>query len=176
MVAGPRKPPAMASNLSVLLWRPPSCILSMCVLRGLSAHPPSPVELLRRGSRLPGGGSYISPLLCVSCVPPLVSIFDLFLVLVKCDYEFILVQLCLSHYIWLSCVFIVLSIKFDFVWSTRYSPVFLSASALPCLALPCLESLKTVIWVISPFSSFLPRVYIVTISKSSNIFLYKSNF
>ncbi len=30
------------------------------------------------------------------------------------------------------------SVQFDFVWSTRYSPVFLSVSALPCLALPCL--------------------------------------
>ncbi len=37
----------------------------------------------------------------------------------------------------------VLSVQFDFVWSTRYS-LFLSVSTLPCLALPCLESLKTV--------------------------------
>ncbi len=44
--------------------------LSMSVLRGLqSAHPPSPVELLRRGTRLPGGGSYVRVLLCVSSVP-----------------------------------------------------------------------------------------------------------
>ncbi len=34
--------------------------LSVFVLRGLqSAHPPSPVELLRRGTHLPGGGSYV---------------------------------------------------------------------------------------------------------------------
>ncbi len=40
------------------------------VLRGLqSAHPSSPVELLRHGTRLPGGGSYVRVLLCVSCVP-----------------------------------------------------------------------------------------------------------
>ncbi len=42
------------------------------------------------------------------------------------------------NYLWLSCVFIVLSVQFDFVWSTRVCP------ALPCPALPCLESLKTV--------------------------------
>ncbi len=35
-----------------------------------SAHPPSPlVVLLRRCTRLPGGGSYVRPLSCVSCVP-----------------------------------------------------------------------------------------------------------
>ncbi len=49
---------------------PRPVFLSMSVLRGLqSTHPPSPVELLRRGSRLPGGGSNVSPLSCVSCVP-----------------------------------------------------------------------------------------------------------
>ncbi len=37
------------------------------------------------------------------------------------------------------CVFIVMSVQFDFVWSTRYSPVFLCVSpALSCLVLPCL--------------------------------------
>ncbi len=49
---------------------PHPVFLSMSVLRGLqSAHPPSPVELLRRGTRLLGGGSNVSPLSCVSCVP-----------------------------------------------------------------------------------------------------------
>ncbi len=49
---------------------PRPVFLSVFVLRGLqSAHPPSPVELLRRGTRLPGGGSYVRVLLCVSCVP-----------------------------------------------------------------------------------------------------------
>ncbi len=44
--------------------------LSVFVLRGLqSAHPPSPMELLRLGTSLPGGGSYVRVLLCVSCVP-----------------------------------------------------------------------------------------------------------
>ncbi len=44
--------------------------VSVSVLWGLqSAHPPSLVVLLRRGTRLPGGGSYVRPLSCVSCVP-----------------------------------------------------------------------------------------------------------
>ncbi len=44
--------------------------VSVSVLWGLqSAHPPSLVVLLRHGTRLPGGGSYVRPLLCVSCVP-----------------------------------------------------------------------------------------------------------
>ncbi len=66
----PRRSPAMASVLSAPLWRPPSGILSMCVL-------------------------------CRVChmFPPLVSTWDLFPVLFKCDYELILVQLCLSQYL-----------------------------------------------------------------------------
>ncbi len=48
---------------------PRPVFLSMSVLRGLQSAPPSPVELLRRGTRLPGGESYVSPLSCVSCVP-----------------------------------------------------------------------------------------------------------
>ncbi len=82
----------------------------------------------------------VSPLLCVCHVfPPLVSIFGLFPVLVKCHYELILVQPCLSNYLWFTCVFIVLSVHFDLVWSTRYSPVFLSMSVMPCHALSCLD-------------------------------------
>ncbi len=67
---------------------PHPVVLSVSVLRGLqSARPPAPVELLRRGTRLPGGGSYVRVLLCVCHVfPPLVSIFGLFPVLVRCDY------------------------------------------------------------------------------------------
>ncbi len=67
--------------------------------------------------------------------PPRVSLFGLFPILVSCDYELILVQLCLSHYLWLPCVFIVVSVQFDFVLSTCYSPVFPGVSALPYLAL-----------------------------------------
>ncbi len=87
----------------------------------------------------------LSGFCCVCHVfPPHVSIFGLFPVLVKCHYELILVQPCLSNYLWFTCVFIVLSVQFDLVWSTRYSPVFLSMSVMPCLAQPCLDLLKTV--------------------------------
>ncbi len=49
---------------------PRPVFLSVFVLRGLQSAPhPSPVELLRRGTRLPGGGSYVRVLLCVSSVP-----------------------------------------------------------------------------------------------------------
>ncbi len=76
----PRRPPAMASRapcstgasvLSVPLWRSPSCVpVYVCPERPPERSPPlSPVELLRRGTRLPGGGSYVSSLSCVSCVP-----------------------------------------------------------------------------------------------------------
>ncbi len=57
-------------RLSVPLWRPRLVYVSVSVLRGLrSAHPPSLVVLLRHGTCLPGGGSYVRPLSCVSCVP-----------------------------------------------------------------------------------------------------------
>ncbi len=86
---------------------------------------------------------------CVCHVfPPLVSIFGLFPVLVWCDYWLILVQPCLSNYLWLTCVFIVLSVHFDFVWSIRYSRCFLSVSL-------ALSWLKTVIWVYVLVSVFL---------------------
>ncbi len=58
--------------LSVLFCSggPRPAFLSVSVLRGLqNAHPPSPMELLRFGTSLSGGGSYVSPLPCVSCVP-----------------------------------------------------------------------------------------------------------
>ncbi len=82
----------------------------------------------------------VSPLSCVCHVfPPLVSIFGLFPVLVKCHYDLILVQPCLSNYLWFTCVFIVLSVQFDFVWSTRYFPG-VSCPCKSCLVLPwCLH-------------------------------------
>ncbi len=49
------------------------------------------------------------------------------------------IQLCFSYCLWLSCVFIVLSVQLVLVWLTRYSLLFLCVClALPCLALPCL--------------------------------------
>ncbi len=62
--------------------------LSMSVLRG-------PVELLLRGTRLPGGGSYVRVLLCVSCVPA--SCVHIWFV--SCHYELSMFQLCLSRYL-----------------------------------------------------------------------------
>ncbi len=57
-------------GLSVPLWRPRPVYVSVSVLWGLqSAHPPSPVVLLRHGTCLPGGGSYVRVLSCASCVP-----------------------------------------------------------------------------------------------------------
>ncbi len=55
----------------VLLWRSPSCGPVRVCPEGPSERPPppSPVELLRRGTHLPGRGSYVRVLLCVSCVP-----------------------------------------------------------------------------------------------------------
>ncbi len=84
-------------------------------------------------------GGVMSGFCCVCHVfPPHVSIFGLFPVLVSCHYELSMFQLCLSNYLWFTCVFIVLSVQFDFVWSTRYSPVFLSVS----LALSCPDVIK----------------------------------
>ncbi len=54
--------------LSVPLWRPRPVYVSVSVLWGLqSAHPPSLVVLLRHGTCLPGGGSYVRDLSCASC-------------------------------------------------------------------------------------------------------------
>ncbi len=66
-------------GLSVPLWRPRPVYVSVSVLWGLqSAHPPSPVVLLRHGTCLPGGGSYVRDLSCASCVPA--SCFHIWLV------------------------------------------------------------------------------------------------
>ncbi len=85
--------------------------------------------------------------LCRVChvFPPLVSIFGLFPVLVSCHYELICVQLCLCDYVLITLCVLVLSFEFDFVWSTRYSPVFpvYVSLALSCPAL--MSSLKTII-------------------------------
>ncbi len=56
--------------LSVPLWRSPSCVLvRICPEGPPERPPPSPMELLRLGTSLSGGGSNVSPLSCVSCVP-----------------------------------------------------------------------------------------------------------
>ncbi len=98
--------------------------------------------------------------LCRVChvFPPLVSIFGLFPVLVSCHYELSMFQLCLSRYVLITLCILVLSFEFDFVWSTRYFPVYpvsesclvllvlpcpaLSCLVLPCPALSCLDVIK----------------------------------
>ncbi len=83
--------------------------------------------------------------LCRLCLvfPPRVSIFGLFPVLVKCDYELSMFQLCLCDCVNYP-VYLVPVFEFDFVWSTRYPRCILSVSlALSCPVLMC--SLKTII-------------------------------
>ncbi len=63
-------------------WRPPvlSCLRVPWGLQ--SAHPPSPFDVIRRGTRLLEGGDNVRLSLSVSCVsPPLVPIFGQFLFL-----------------------------------------------------------------------------------------------
>ncbi len=63
-------------GLSVPLWRPRPVYVSVSVLWGLqSAHPPSLVVLLRHGTCLPGGGSYVRDLSCASVVPSLLFLY-----------------------------------------------------------------------------------------------------
>ncbi len=93
----PPWPPSVCSALEA-----PSCVCLCVGPEGSPECPPPPslVVLLRHGTCLPGGGSYVRPLSCVSCVPA--SCFLIWLVscpcfmslLVNsvpgvCDYEFI---------------------------------------------------------------------------------------
>ncbi len=91
----------------------------------LSVPPPLPGRTVTAWDTPSGRGELCQGSVVCQLFPPLVSIFGLFPVLVWCDYWLILVQPCLSSYLWFTCVFIVLSVQYDFVWSTRYSPVFL---------------------------------------------------
>ncbi len=163
MVAGlrgprprPRRPHTLAS---ICLFRSggPRPVSCPCRSWGASWVPTSPPRWKSYGAGRAFSEGGVMSVLCRVCqvFPPLVSTFGLFPILVKCDYQFILIQLCLSHYLWLSCVFIVLSIQYDFVWSTRYSPVFLLVSALPCHALPCFSTLNTIILSYIVISMFL---------------------
>ncbi len=78
-------------GLSVPLWRPRPVYVSVSVLWGLqSAHPPSPVVLLRHGTCLPGGGSYVRVLSCASCVPA--SCFHIWFV--SCDWVYLVPGVC----------------------------------------------------------------------------------
>ncbi len=62
-------------------------------------------------------GALVSGFCCVcQLFPPLVSIFGLFPVLVWCDYWLILVQPCLSSYLWFTCVFIIIIIIIHYIY------------------------------------------------------------
>ncbi len=103
--------------------------------------------------------------LCRVCLvfPPLVSIFGLFPVLVKCDYEFILVQQCLSIVYDYLCIYSpVCSVWFGLVYSLLPGVTVCVCLAWPGLA--CFSMLKTVILSssLSPCSSFVPRVCTMT--------------
>ncbi len=77
-------------------------------------------------------GSYVSPLSCVSCVPT--SFVHIWFVSCPC-LVWLLVKSVPAMFVSLACVFKLLPGQFCVVWSTPYSPVFLSVSALYYLSL-----------------------------------------
>ncbi len=111
---------AMASVLSVLLWRSPSCVPVRVCPEG---PPECPAAL--------GGGSYVSPLSCVSCVPA--SCFHIWLCSCPClmwlwvnSCPGVCLWLCVNYPVYLVPVCLV---HFCLVYSLL--PVFLCV--LPCL-------------------------------------------
>ncbi len=178
----PQGPPAMASwapSYAMASWAPSSAMasfvclfrsggprpvfLSMSVLRGLqSAHPPSLVELLRRGTRLQEGGSYVRVLLCVSCVPA--SCVHIWFV--SCPRLMSLwVNSCPAVFVSLSVINLCILVHACSVW---FCLVYLWLPGVSCLsALPCptLSTLKSIIWVyiLVCVFLFLPRVCTVTV-------------
>ncbi len=106
--------------------------VSVSVLWGLqSAHPPSPVVLLRHGTCLPGGGSYVRDLSCASCGSRL-----LFPYLVR--FRSLLVH---SFQVCVICEGVFKSCLLYSMWSGLL--VIPGVSTLPCL--PLMLSLKTII-------------------------------
>ncbi len=75
----------------------------------------------------------VSPLSCVSCVPA--SCVHIWFVSCPC-LVWLLVKSVPVVFVSLACVFKFLPVQFSVVWSTCYSPVFLSVSALPCPGQP----------------------------------------
>ncbi len=142
---------------------PRPVFLSVFVLRGLqSAHPPSPVELLRRGTRLPGGGSYVRVLLCVSRVPA--SCVHIWFV--SCpSFMSLWVKYVPAVFVSLSvinlCILVhACSVWFGLVYSLLPRCILSLSPALSCLDV----SLMTIIWVyvLVCVFLFLPRVCTVT--------------
>ncbi len=153
---------------------PRPVFLSVFVLRGLqSAHPPSPMELLRLGTSLSGGGSNVSPLSCVSCVPT--SCVHIWFV--SCPRQMslwvkyvpaVFVSLCVNYPLYISPVF--------WVWFRLVYSLLPGVSCLWVLPCPALMWLNTIIWVyiLVCVFLFLPRVCIVTTLKALKITLIKS--
>ncbi len=83
------------------------------------------------------GELYQSSVVCVTCSRLLSPYLVCFLSLFPVIYELIRIQLCLSHYLWLYCVFIVLSIQL--IWSGLLVTPRCSCLCQPCLVLPCLD-------------------------------------
>ncbi len=139
---------------------PHPVFLSVFVLRSLqSAHPPSPMELLRLGTSLSGGGSYVRVLLCVSCVPA--SCVHIWFVSCPCFMSLwvkyvpaVFVSLCVNYPVYISPVF--------WVWFRLVYSLFPGVSVHVSPAL--MSTLKTIIWVyvLACVSLFLPRVCTVT--------------
>ncbi len=189
----PRRPSAMASwapSSTMASWAPctamatrapssamvPVCLfrsggprpvfLSVFVLRGLqSAHPPLPGGTVTAWDTPSGRGELCQVLLCVSSVPT--SCVHIWFVSCPCFMSLwvkyvpaVFVSLCVNYPLYISPVFWV---WFLLVYSVL--PVFLSMSALPCPALPCLSRLKTIIWVyiLVCVFLFLPRVCTMTV-------------
>ncbi len=164
--------PAMASwapqsDLSVLLWRSPSCVPVRVCPEEPPECPPPPLPGGTVTARVaPSGRGELcqSSVVCVLCSRLMFPYRVIFLSLFNVFISWLLSScVCLVIYDY-PCVFIVLSVQFDFVWSTRYSPVFLCV----CLALSCpaLSSLKTIILSLLLVCMFLypPRVCTVTLT------------
>ncbi len=131
---------AMASELSVPLWRSPSCVPVHVCPEGPPECPPPPlppfpVELLRRGTRLPGGGSYVRVLSCVSCVPA--SCVHIWFV--SCPRQmWLLVNSCPGVFMWLSMIYLCIYSPVCSLWFRLvYSLLLVFLVCQPCLVLPC---------------------------------------
>ncbi len=157
--APPWPPLSFCSALEV-----PVLCSCLCLSWGASRAPTPPPRwnCYGVGHAFQEGG--VMSVLCGVChvFPPLVSMFGLFPVLVKCHYELIIVQPCLSNYLWFTCVFIVLSVQFDLVWSTRYSPVYPVHVSLALSSLDVYIKDYNLSFLICVFL-FLPRVCTVTL-------------
>ncbi len=146
---------AMASVVCSALEVPVLCSCP-CLFWGASRAPtpPSPVELLRRGTRLPGGGSYVRVLLCVICSRLLCPYMVCFMSLLVKYVPAVFVSLCVNYPVYISPVF--------WVWFRLVYSLFPGVSVHVSPAL--MSTLKTIIWVyvLVCMSLFLPRVCTVT--------------